>query len=607
MADNMVAGSEADSLIDSVGFRAQEKAALIWNIADTLRGLYKPQDYGKVILPMTVIKRFHDCLAPTHDKQIEASKATAGLEVRDGFMRRASRCSFWNDSEFTWKTLLADPANIANNFNDYLAHFSPNVTELLFQNGMKFQNEIETMAQAGVLYQVIKDFGGAKGDFSPESVTEVDMGNIFENLVSRFSEGDEAGEHFTSRDIVYLMTDLAIAADPRVFDDGRIRKTVYDGSMGTSQMLSCMRERLIALDSEASVTTFGQELNPFTFAIAKASALIRGEDADNMRAGNTYDNDQFKGCTFDYVIQNPPFGVSFAAQADAIRAEHARGEIGRFPCELPSTSDGQTLFVMNGLAKLKEDGIMAIVQDASPLYKGAPGKAEDDYRRYILENDWLDAIVQLPTNSFANTGIATYIWLFDKDKAPGHRDKVLLVDAKGAFVKRRKGIGDKKNDITDACRELIVQAYGAYRDGTWKGEAEDGTAITVEARLFNSVDFGFHRITVYTPERDEAGEIVRDRKGTPKVAVDENGKKLVDTEDVPLDEDIDAYLAREVEPYNPGAWYDPKKVQEGYTIPFTRAFYKYKELEPADTIAARILEHEAALEQSLKSLFGEER
>ena len=594
----------APSLIDSVGRRAQEKAALIWNIADTLRGLYKPQDYGKVILPMTVVKRFHDCLLPTHNKQIEASKKTAGLQVRDGFMRRASGYAFWNDSPFTWQTLLADPANIANNFNDYLAHFSPNVQEVLFQNGMKFGNEIETMAQAGVLYQVIKDFGGSKGDFSPESVTEVDMGNIFENLVSRFSEGDDAGEHFTSRDIVYLMTDLVIATDPRVFDDGRIRKTVYDGSMGTSQMLSCMRERLLALDSEASVTTFGQELNPFTFAIAKASALIRGEDADNMRAGNTYDNDQFKGYSFDYVIQNPPFGVSFAAQAEAIRKEHAKGDDGRFPCELPAVGDGQTLFVMNGLSKLKDNGIMAIVQDASPMYKGAPGKAEDDYRRYILEHDWLDAIIQLSTDSFVNTGIATYIWLFDKDKAPEHRDKVLLVDASHAFVKRRKGIGDKKNDISDACRELIVKAYGSYRDGSWEGVAEDGSAISVEARLFDSVDFGFNRITVYTPERDETGEVVRDRKGKPKVAVDENGKKLSDTEDVPLSEDIDDYMVREVEPYNPGAWYDPKKVQEGYTIPFTSAFYQYAELEPADVISARIMNHIKQLEDNLGILFG---
>lgn len=587
--------------------QATEKAALVWSIADTLRGLYKPVEYGRVILPMTIVKRFHDCLLPTHEKVLETAKRTAGLDVRDGFLRRASGYDFYNTSSFTWETLLADPAGIEENFTDYLQGFSENVQDILFQSGMKFDNEIRTMADSGVLYQVVKDFGGTKGDFGPDKVTEVEMGGIFENLVSRFSETDEAGEHFTSRDIVYLMTDLVIAADPRVFDDDHIRRLVYDGSMGTSQMLSCMRERLLALDSEADVQTFGQELNPFTFAIAKASALIRGEDADNMRRGNTYDNDQFPGYKFDYVIQNPPFGISFAAQQKAIKAEHAKGSEGRFPCELPAVGDGQTLFALNGLAKLKDEGIMAIVQDASPLYKGNPGKGENDYRRYILENDWLDAIVQLSTGSFVNTGIATYIWLFDKDKPESHRGKVLLVDASNAFVKRRKGIGDKKNDITKTCRDLIVKAYGNWVNGTYEGTAEDGSAVSVEAKLFDSTEFGFDRITVYAPERDKNGNVVRDRKGKLIAKTSKGGKKVTETEDVPLGEGIDAYMEREVEPYNSGAWYDKKKVQRGYTIPFTRAFYKYKELESAEAIAKRIVEHEKALEASLEALFGEGR
>lgn len=324
--------------------QATEKTALVWSIADTLRGLYKPVEYGRVILPMTIIKRFHDCLLPTHDKVLETAQKTKGLDIRDGFLRRASGYDFYNTSGFTWTTLAADPAGIEDNFMEYLHGFSENVQDILFQSGMKFDNEIRTMADNGILYQVIKDFGTAKADFSPSKITEVEMGGIFENLVSRFSETDEAGEHFTSRDIVYLMTDLVIAADPRVFEGDHIHRLVYDGSMGTSQMLSCMRERLKALDSEADVSTFGQELNPFTFAIAKASALIRGEDADNMRRGNTYDNDQFPGYKFDYVIQNPPFGISFAAQQEAIKAEHKKGAAGRFPCELPAVGDGQTLF-----------------------------------------------------------------------------------------------------------------------------------------------------------------------------------------------------------------------------------------------------------------------
>lgn len=618
-----------DDLISAASYRAQQKAALVWSIADTLRGLYKPIDYGKVILPMTVVKRFHDCLLPTHDAVMKKAEETKGFAKRDGFLTQESGYAFYNTSGHTWKTLIADADNIESNFNEYIHGFSDNVQDILFADGMKFEDEVKNLANNGVLYQVVKDFNSDKGDFGPEKVTETEMGAIFENLVSRFSEADEAGEHFTSRDIIYLMTDLVIAADPRVFEGDRIRKTVYDGSMGTSQMLSCMRERLMELDADADVTTFGQELNPFTFAIAKASAMIRNEDANNMRAGNTYDNDRFAGYQFDYVIQNPPFGISFAAQADEIKKEHAKGEDGRFPCELPGTGDGQTLFVLNGLAKLKDDGVMAIVQDASPMYKSNPGKGEDDYRRYIIENDWLDAIVQLPTDSFVNTGIATYIWLFDKNKDASHAGKVLLVDASNAFQKRRKGVGNKKNDITRACRDLIVEAYGAYRDGVWKGESDDGKEISVEAKLFDATEFGFWRVTVYTAARDDAGAFVLDSKGRKTIALGEDGKKLADTEDVPLPAGwvepnpnnkeavkkaealkfatIDAYLEREVEPYNSGAFYEKKKVQVGYTVPFTRAFYKYKELESADVIAERILEHERALEESLKNLFGEVR
>lgn len=596
----------ADNL-DDVGRTAQEKASLIWSIADTLRGLYKPAEYGRVILPMTVIKRFHDCLLPTRDQVLATHTKIKHLEVKDGFLRKASGYDFYNTSRFTWASLVADADNIESNFKDFLQGFSDNVQEILFGSGMDFEPEIAKMAANGVLYQVISDFGGTKGDFSPARVSEVDMGYIFENLVRRFSEGDEAGEHFTSRDIVYLMTDLVIAADPRVFDGEHIQKTVYDGSMGTSQMLSCMRERLHALDGDAVVTTFGQELNPFTFAIAKASALIRGEDAANMRRGNTYNEDQFKGYEFDYVIQNPPFGINFSAQLPDIKAEHAKGDAGRFPCELPAVGDGQTLFALNGLAKLKDDGIMAIVQDASPLYKGAPGKGEDDYRRYVLENDWLEAIVQLPNDAFYNTGIATYVWLFNKEKPAEHADEVLLIDASQCFVKRRKAIGFKRVDMTQTCCDLITRAFGAWKTGEWSDEVDNGTTVTVKAKRFKTVDFGFNRITVNTPARDADGNIIRNNRGAVQIATGEDGKKLTDTEDVPLDQDIDDYVAREVEPYNPGAFIDRKKTVVGYTIPFTRAFYEYKELEPADDIALRILEHEKSLEASLEALFGEMR
>lgn len=424
--------ADSDDLIKAVGANIQEKASLIWSAADTLRGPYKPHEYGLVILPMTVIKRFHDCLAPTHDAVLVAAEKYKTLAVKDGFLREASGYPFYNTSKFTFETLKADPENIEDNFKDYINGFSDNVQDILAR--MKFADQIERLSDpdAPLLYQIICDFCKPQADMSPDKIRAVDMGYIFENLIQRFSESydEDAGAHFTSRDIVYLMTDLLIQADSHVFEGDRITKTVYDQTMGTSQMLGCTEERLRQLDADAHVTCYGQEFNPFTFGIAKASALIRGEDDANMRFGDTLSADKFEGFKFDYCISNPPFGDPWNPQAAAVEKEFKTAGGGRFPVEkLPAKGDGQMLFVLNGLSKLKDDGVMAIIQDASPLYKGKPGSGEDGIRRYVLENDWLDAIVQLPCDSFYNTGIATYVWLFSKAKAPEHRDHVLLIDA----------------------------------------------------------------------------------------------------------------------------------------------------------------------------------
>lgn len=555
--------ADSDDLIKAVGANIQEKASLIWSAADTLRGPYKPHEYGLVILPMTVIKRFHDCLALTHDAVLAAAEKYKAFSVKDGFLRDASGYPFYNTSKFTFETLKADPENIEENFRDYINGFSDNVQDILAR--MKFADQIERLSDpdAPLLYQVVCDFCKPQADMSPDKIKAVDMGYIFENLIQRFSESydEDAGAHFTSRDIVYLMTDLLIQADPHVFDGDRITKTVYDQTMGTSQMLGCTEERLRQLDAEARVTCYGQEFNPFTFGIAKASALIRGEDDANMRFGDTLSADKFEGFKFDYCISNPPFGDPWNPQAAAVEKEFKSAGGGRFPVEkLPAKGDGQMLFVLNGLSKLKDDGVMAIIQDASPLYKGKPGSGEDSIRRYVLENDWLDAIVQLPCDSFYNTGIATYVWLFSKAKAPEHRD------------------------------------------GTWTGAGSNGLEVSVEARLMETVEFGFNRVAVESPVVDEDGDPVLNKRG--KMQAD---KAKEDTEDIPLTQDIDAYIEREVRPYNEYAWVDRKKTKVGYTIPFTRVFYKYAELEPADEIAKRILEHEKTLEKSLKALFGEVR
>ena len=371
-------------------------------------------------------------------------------------------------------------------------------------------------------------------------------------------------------------------------------------TMGTSQMLTCMEERLKQLDADADVTCFGQELNPFTFGIAKADMLIRGGDPDNMQFGNTLDDDKFSGYQFDYEISNPPFGIDWKREAPKVEAEHKKGGAGRFGPGLPSKSDGQMLFMLNGLAKLKPDGRMAIIQNGSSLFTGDAGSGQSEIRRYLIENDWLDAIVQLPNDSFYNTGIATYIWIITKDKPEEHIGKVQLIDASKCYEPRRKSIGNKRVDITDVCRELIVKAYGAYADHTYQRELESGAHIVCKSRVLDSVSLGYNKIVVETPEMDENGQPVR-KRGKP---VADTSKR--DTENVPLDEDMDSYLSREVLPYNPHAWIDRSKTKVGYEIPFTLTFYEYKPIEPAAEIAKRIEAHEQSLMQKLHDLFGKD-
>lgn len=576
--------------IAAVGANIAEKAAMIWNVADMLRGPFKPHEYGLVILPMTVVKRFHDCLLPTHQAVLDTYEKVKKLQVIDGFLQKASGYQFYNTSRFTFETLLADPDNIESNFRDYLSGFSANAQDVLAK--FDFDNIIKRMIESNTLYLVIKEFGSEKGYLGPDKISAVDCGYIFEDLVRRFSEsfGEEAGAHFTSRDIIYLMTDLLLSEA----DLDTSSMTVYDMAMGTSQMLSCMEERIHELNSDIEVTCFGQEFNPSTFAIAKADMMIRGGDPNNMRFGDTLSEDQFPGFTFQYIISNPPFGIDWKREQKAVEAEAARGEMGRFAPGLPKISDGQQLFVLNGLAKLANKGKMAIIQNGSPLFSGDAGSGPSNIRQYILENDWLDCIIQLSTDMFMNTGISTYIWVLSKDK-PAHRaGKVQLIDASHCFEPRRKSIGTKRNDITDACRELIVTAYGEFANGKVYG---DKNGIYCESKVFESVEFGYNKIVVERPQRDEAGNILLKRgKPVPDTS-------LRDTENVPLVQDIDAYFAREVLPYAPDAWIDHSKTKVGYEIPMTRYFYEYQAPEAVEDIVARITALEQDISAGLAELF----
>lgn len=579
--------------ITAVGANIAEKAAMIWNVADMLRGPFKPHEYGLVILPMTVVKRFHDCLLPTHQAVLDTYEKMKKLHVIDGFLQKASGYQFYNTSRFTFETLLADPDNIESNFRDYLSGFSANAQDVLAK--FDFDNIIKRMVESNTLYLVIKEFGSEKGYLGPDKISAVDCGYIFEDLVRRFSEsfGEEAGAHFTSRDIIYLMTDLLLSEA----DLDTSSMTVYDMAMGTSQMLSCMEERIHELNSDIEVTCFGQEFNPSTFAIAKADMMIRDGDPNNMRFGDTLSEDQFPGFTFQYIISNPPFGIDWKREQKAVEAEAARGEMGRFAPGLPKISDGQQLFVLNGLAKLANEGKMAIIQNGSPLFSGDAGSGPSNIRQYILENDWLDCIIQLSTDMFMNTGISTYIWVLSKDK-PAHRaNRVQLIDASHCFEPRRKSIGTKRNDITDACRELIVTAYGEFANGKVYGNKN---GIYCESKVFERVEFGYNKIVVERPQRDEAGNVILKRgKPVPDTS-------LRDTENVPLVQDIDAYFAREVLPYAPDAWIDHSKTKVGYEIPMTRYFYEYQAPEAVEDIVARITALEQDISAGLAELFHKE-
>ena len=568
----------------------QEKANLIWAIADKLVGVYKPHEYGNVILPMCVVKRFEDTLAPTKQKVLDMNKQldADGITVKQGFLEKAAGQKFYNLSPFTFETLLSDPENIRENFESYLNHFSENVIDVIHR--MKFQQEIETMAENNLLYLVIKEFCTEKAYLGADKVSSVDMGYIFEELVRKFSESydEHAGAHFTARDIINLMTELLVGEDEERLEEEGITATIYDMAMGTSQMLGCMSDRLLEIDPDADITTYGQELNEQTFAIAKADTLIKGGNADNMRQGDTLGDDKFDGYKFDYIISNPPFGIEWKTSKAAVEAENKKGAAGRFEPGLPAIGDGQQLFLLNGVAKLKDTGRMAIIQNGSPLFKGDAGSGESNIRGYLLENDWLEAIVQLPNDLFYNTGIATYIWIITRNKSVERQGKVQLIDASQCYEKRRKPLGNKRVEITETARQLIMQAYHDFNDGVVVKTAADGTEIRVESKVRENDYFKYSKLFIMNPERDAEGNVVKDKKG--KLVFD---KALNDTEIIPWLTDKDEYLQKNVAPYSPDFVVDEKKTKIGYEIPFTREFYKYTPLKPS----AEIFEELKALEQ----------
>ena len=412
----------------------QAKANLIWEIATHLVGLFKPHEYGKVILPMTVLKRFDDALKPTKTAVVEMAKKLDAQHIegaaRDGILCRVSGYDFYNVSNYDFAKLIADPDGVEINFEAYLQGFSSNIKDII--DNFDFANTVKLMVKGGVLFVTLQEFNSAKADMSPEKITSADMGYIFEELIRKFSESydEQAGAHFTSRDIIYLMTELLVAPEKNTIMAEGCTKTAYDMAMGTSQMLGCLTERLQSISAEASLTCFGQEFNPETYAIAKADMLIKGGNASGMKYGDTLSDDAFVGYAFDYIISNPPFGIDWKREKTQVENEAKRGFDGRFGPGLPAISDGQMLFMLNGVKKLKEgSGRMAIIQNGSSLFTGDAGSGASEIRRYVIEGDLVEAIIQLPTDLFYNTGISTYIWLLTKGKAVHRSGKVQSMPA----------------------------------------------------------------------------------------------------------------------------------------------------------------------------------
>lgn len=562
-----------------------EKASLIWSIADKLVGVYKPHEYGDVILPLTVLKRFDSVLKDTKDKVLEmAKKYPETFAKRDFILKETSGQKFYNTSKYDFKKLLDDPDNIEENFYNYINGYSDEVKDII--KNFDLNKQIERMAGSGILYQVIDTYNSEKANLHPDYVSNIEMGYIFEEIIRRFNElsNEEAGQHYTPREVIELMVNLIFEDEEDLADSSKI-KTVYDGACGTGGMLTASMEYAKKLNSSSRMLCYGQELNAQTYAICKADMLIKGEDSNNIRHGNTLSGDLFPRETFDYIIMNPPFGIEWKNEKAAVLKEAEKGSNGRFPAGTPAISDSQLLFLQNAVSKMKPEGSkIAIVHNGSALFKGDAGSGESEIRRYVIENDLLDCIIQLPNDMFYNTGIATYIWILS-NKKPGHRfGKVQLINASGFYNKMRKNLGSKRNELSKEHIDNITKIYGDFVENEY-------------SKIFENEYFGYRKVTVLQPELNNDGTPKKNKKGEyiPN-------KELTDTENIPLQETIEDYMNREVIPFAKYAYIDESKTKIGYEISFTKYFYKYQEPRKTEDIMNEILELDRKLDGVLREL-----
>ncbi|MCQ2602079.1 MAG: type I restriction-modification system subunit M [Treponema sp.] len=570
-----------------------EKANLLWSIAEKLTGSYKPHEYGLVILPLTVIRRFDCILEPTHKDVLEKAKQIEKMPdaIKQVQFQQITKHPFYNTSNFTLKDVVANPNQVNKNFENYLNGFSANIRDEIIAK-FNFGEQLKRLKDKDLLLIVLQEFVTEKADFSPDKISNIEMGYIFEELIRRFSEAhnEDAGQHYTPREVIELMTELLFIDDEDIQNKKECSKSIYDPACGTGGMLSVASEYIEKRNLPVTLESYGQEINDETYAICKADILIKSKDgkqAENIRNGNTLSDDKFGGLTFDYILSNPPFGREWKNEKTKVEQEADLGDKGRFGPGLPKISDSQMLFMLNIIAKMdKQNGKAAVIHNGSPLFTGDAGSGTSNIRKYILENDLLDAIIALPNDIFYNTGIATYIWIFNRRKAENRKGKIQLINANSLFEKRRKALGNKRNDISEENIKQIVGLYSKYKKNDL-------------SMIFDTKDFGYTTITVERPLKDENGKLVL-----------KNGKKqpdssLRDTENVPLKEDIQEYFKREVLPFVPDAWIDEKKNVIGYEIPFTRYFYKYEAPKPSAEIMDEIKLLEKDLMTSLSQIMGE--
>jgi len=568
----------------SLSTNINEKASLIWSIADKLTGVYKPHEYGEVILPLTVLKRFDCVLADTKAAVVKKNEELK-ISIKEPILRNTAGHSFYNTSKFDFKKLLDDPNNIEVNFKAYINGFSENALDIIKK--FKFEKHIDTMVEKNILYNVIYEFTTENADLHPNKISNIEMGYIFEEIIRRFSEShnEDAGQHYTPREVIELMVNLVFNDESEALSGESKLKTMYDGACGTGGILSAGIEYLNKINSTAKLICFGQELNDQTYAICKADMLIKGLDADNIKEGNTLSEDKFPEEKFDFILMNPPFGREWKNEKDVVMKEFKLGHGGRFGAGLPGIGDSQMLFLENAISKMKPEGSkIAIIHNGSPLFKGDAEGGESEIRRYVIERDLLDCIIALPNNIFYNTGITTYIWLLSNKKPRERRGKIQLINANNMYEKRRKALGEKRNDISPKQIEEITKIYGDYKE-------------TEISKIFKNEEFGYRKITIENPLRDEKSNILY-KKDIPQADT-----SLRDTENVPLNENIHEYFQREVLPFAKDSWINESKTKIGYEIPFTRYFYKYNSLKPTIEIMQGIMAIDKELDGELKELF----